>query len=217
MNNAIINNINNSMRKGKFKAAVAQMTSIHSKEENFDTCRRLAEKAKEEGCSLVCFPENHSYIGFGRKGEIQSIAEPLTGSTIQKYCNLATTLSMWLSLGGFQEQTTPPSEKVYNSHVIINPEGIIHSVYRKIHLFDINIEGGPSFTESANIQSGNEVVVADTELGRLGLAICYDIRFPELFQQLRFKYKSDVCFAFDRLFDRIYDYLFNYFSIDVIV
>lgn len=100
---------------------------------------------------------------------------------------LAKRFGMWLSLGGLHER--PEGEidsttKMFNSHFIVDSAGDVRARYQKVHLFDVSIPGGPVLNESSGTEAGNEMVVVDSPVGRLGLATCYDLRFPELFQGL---------------------------------
>ncbi|CAI7904775.1 unnamed protein product [Closterium sp. NIES-53] len=104
-----------------------------------------------------------------------------------------TNFSIWLSLGGFQEAGGPDAGKrFFNTHVLVDDTGTIQAAYRKIHLFDVNVPGGPVLTESNSTLPGSSVVSAMSPVGRLGLTVCYDLRFPELYQRLRFDHHCDV-------------------------
>lgn len=120
------------------------------------------------------------------KGDILKYAEHLDGPTVTRFKEMAKKHKMWLSLGGFHEKTTTEG-KVYNSHLIINDEGDIKAIYRKIHLFKVDLPNGPVLDESLTTKEGNEIVVCDSPVGRLGLSTCYDLRFPELYNSLRFR------------------------------
>jgi predicted amidohydrolase len=98
---------------------------------------------------------------------------------------------MWLSLGGFQEKG-PDDSHQYNTHVLIDDSGEIRSSYRKIHLFDVDVPGNMVYKESRFTTAGDTVVAVDSPFGRLGLTVCYDLRFPELYQCLRFKHQAQV-------------------------
>lgn len=92
---------------------------------------------------------------------------------------------MWISFGGFPERIS--KDKIYNSHIIVDNKGEIKQIYRKIHLFDVEIENGPKLKESEFVQKGSEIKTCDFNDFKLGLSICYDLRFPELYTLLRKK------------------------------
>lgn len=164
-------------------AAVCQMTAIPEKEANLSVCKNLLQEAKHKGASMVFLPEGFDYIGSSRE-ETLSLAESLDGETISKYSQIARNLEIWLSLGGFHERgpNWKSDRRIYNSHIIINNKGDIVSVYRKAHLFDVELpEKGVSLKESAFAIPGPSLIAPiETPIGKLGLGICYDLRFPEL-------------------------------------
>eukprot|EP00405_Crypthecodinium_cohnii_P018335 CAMPEP_0206450038 /NCGR_PEP_ID=MMETSP0324_2-20121206/18468_1 /ASSEMBLY_ACC=CAM_ASM_000836 /TAXON_ID=2866 /ORGANISM="Crypthecodinium cohnii, Strain Seligo" /LENGTH=312 /DNA_ID=CAMNT_0053919573 /DNA_START=222 /DNA_END=1160 /DNA_ORIENTATION=- len=176
------------------QVGIVQMCSRNDKESNFLECEKLVAEAATAGCKLVAFPECFSFIG-AKPGEAQIAAEPLTGPTMSRYCELAKKHEIWLSLGGFQELPASPegsdaqAPKIYNAHVVIDSGGEMVAQYRKIHLFD-----APCFNlvESNQTVGGAEVVSCDSPIGRLGVTICYDMRFPELYQNLRFTHGCEV-------------------------
>jgi predicted amidohydrolase len=162
-------------------------------EHNLATCTRLANDAKAAGASLLCLPECFAFIG-ARAKEAQNMAEPLGGPLLQRYRELARDTGLWLSLGGFQEKPegydSDPERRIYNTHCVINPAGELRAAYRKIHLFDAPFV---KLVESAFTLPGEEVVACDCNpVGRLGLSVCYDVRFPELYQSLKFGKGADV-------------------------
>ncbi|XP_068443834.1 deaminated glutathione amidase [Clinocottus analis] len=169
-------------------AAVCQMTATPDKEANFSACQQLVEEAKERGACMVFLPEGFDYIGSSQE-ETLSLSESLAGDTISKYTQLARKLEVWLSLGGFHERghDWESDRRIYNSHVIINDKGDVVSVYRKSHLFDVELpEKGVSLKESAFTVPGPSLVSpVQTPIGKVGLGICYDVRFPELSLALR--------------------------------
>ncbi|KAL3046244.1 hypothetical protein OYC64_004285 [Pagothenia borchgrevinki] len=164
-------------------AAVCQVTATPDKKANFSACKQLVEEAKGRGASMVFLPEAFDYIGSSRE-ETLSLSESLTGDTISQYSQLARKLEVWLSLGGFHERghNWESDRRIYNSHIIINDKGEIISVYRKSHLFDVELpEKGVSLKESAFTIPGPTLVSpVKTPIGKVGLGICYDLRFPEL-------------------------------------
>ncbi|WJX15499.1 Deaminated glutathione amidase, chloroplastic/cytosolic [Trifolium repens] len=180
------------------RVAAAQMTSINDLASNFTTCSRLVKEAASAGAKLLCFPEAFSFVG-AKDGDSVRIAQPLDGPIMDQYCSLARESSIWLSLGGFQEKGSDP-QHLFNTHVVVDDTGKIQSTYRKIHLFDVDVPGGrvykeSSFTESVLIGTlhfGKDVVAVDSPIGRLGLSVCYDLRFPEIYQLLRFQHGAQI-------------------------
>lgn len=174
----------------KTKVAVAQMTSIGDTEFNFQTCTKLAEEAASQGAKMLFLPEAFNFVGNASEQTV-AVAEQVTGPIIHRYSNLAKRLNLWLSLGGFQE-TGPDPEHVYNSHLILTDEGEIAALYRKIHLFSVDIPKGPVLMESRYTAPGTGLVTCDSPAGRLGLSTCYDLRFPELYQRLVFDLGAQI-------------------------
>ncbi|XP_039514969.1 deaminated glutathione amidase isoform X1 [Pimephales promelas] len=169
-------------------AAVCQMTATPDKEANFSACTRLVEQAKEGGASMVFLPEGFDYIGSSRE-ETLALSESLDGDIITRYTHLARKLDLWLSLGGFHERghDWKTDRRIYNSHVIINGKGEVVSVYRKAHLFDVELTSkGVSLKESAFTVAGPRLLPpVQTPIGKVGLGVCYDLRFPELSSALQ--------------------------------
>ncbi|KAJ4719771.1 Nitrilase-like protein [Melia azedarach] len=174
------------------RVAVAQMTSINALATNFATCCRLVKEAAAAGAKLLCLPENFSFAG-GRRDSLK-IAEPLDGPIMQGYCSLARASGIWLSLGGFQEKGSDDAH-LCNTHVLVDETGNIRSTYRKMHMFDVDVPGGRSYKEGSYTEAGKEIAAVDSPFGRLGLTVCYDLRFPELYQHLRFQHGAQVLLA----------------------
>ncbi|XP_015112951.1 deaminated glutathione amidase isoform X2 [Diachasma alloeum] len=166
--------------------AVCQMTSTADKQKNFEVVRNLVVQAKERKAQIAFFPEACDYLADNKK-DIVAFSEPLTGPTVSKYKSLAAEHDIWLSLGGLHERQSEGSEKISNTHVLINNEGSIVAAYRKIHLFDMdNKDTGVRLMESDYVVPGGEIIPpVSTPCGRIGLSICYDMRFPELSLTLR--------------------------------
>ncbi|KDP46130.1 hypothetical protein JCGZ_06641 [Jatropha curcas] len=178
------------MAASSVRVAAAQMTSINDLAANFATCSRLVKEAAAAGAKLLCLPESFAFIG-AKDGDSIKIAEPLDGPIMQQYCSLARESGIWLSLGGFQERGSDDAH-LRNTHVIIDDSGNIRSTYRKIFLFDVDVPGGRVYKESSFTEAGKDIVAVDSPVGRLGLSVCYDLRFPELYQQLRFQHEAQI-------------------------
>ncbi len=165
------------------QVAVVQMTSTPAVEHNLASAARLVRAAAEAGARLVVLPECFAYLG--PEGGQRDIAESLPGGgPILASCQrLAHDFEIELVLGGFWEKAADP-QKVHNACVHLAADGSVKEVYRKIHLFDVDLADGTKLEESAVVSPGERVVVTDTAFGKLGLSICYDLRFPELYRQL---------------------------------
>ena len=170
----------------KYLAAVCQMDSQENKEENLKIAGNLILEAAAKGAKLAVLPETMNYIGKGYRDQ----AEPVPGPTAQFLCGKAREGGIWVAGGSFPERT---GENPKNTMLLINPEGRIVQSYSKIHMFDVDIEGGVSYRESDTNTAGDRIVLADTELGKLGFAICYDIRFGELFRLMALCGAQVIC------------------------
>ena len=162
-------------------AAVCQMRSTSDREGNLRQAEELIRAAAGRGATFVATPENTNYLG--PHGEKVQLAETLEGATCSLFSGLARELSLHLLLGSFNEKSSVKG-LCFNSSVLFGPTGVRLAVYRKIHLFDVDVPDGVSFRESETVAPGAEIVVAETGLGGVGLSICYDLRFGELYRAL---------------------------------
>ncbi|KAL6774295.1 hypothetical protein ACKKBG_A24455 [Auxenochlorella protothecoides x Auxenochlorella symbiontica] len=179
-----------SSMRGSCKIAVAQMTSVGDPDANFKTCQRLAQEAKDSGAAMLFLPENFGFLGRS-PAESLAQAQPLEGPLMARYRQLAASTGLWLSLGGFQEEG-PDDSHIHNTHVVLDDRGQTAAVYRKIHLFDVDVPSGPVLLESRFTAPGSQAVTCASPAGVLGLTTCYDLRFPELYQHLAFDKGADV-------------------------
>ncbi len=160
--------------------AVAQMSSGPDKKDNVAKAVTLATQAADTGASLIALPETFDYRG--AEPDLSRVAEFLPGSALMPLMTLAKDRHVWI-LAGSVHESDEAGGRPFNTSTLISPRGDIVAKYRKIHLFDIAI-GDRSVTESAKYQSGDKVVSADAAGIRVGLTICYDLRFPELYRSL---------------------------------
>jgi len=160
--------------------AAVQLTSTSNEESNWEQARALIERAAGLGARFVATPENTNYLG--PHEEKVRRAEPLDGKTGQRFANLARTLGIHLLLGSFNERSDDAA-RCYNTSVLFSPEGKILATYRKVHMFDIDLPD-LKFMESATCLPGAGPVVVATPFGKLGLSICFDLRFPEHYREL---------------------------------
>ena len=166
------------------------MRATNDVEANFETCSTLASAAASQGCSILFLPECFAYIGIAGNDAL-AVMEPLDGPLMARYRQLAKDTGVWLSLGGFPE-TGPDADHRYNTHVLVNSDGDVCASYRKIHLFDVDIPNGPVLMESKTASPGDAIVAADSPIGRLGMTVCYDLRFPELYSRLRHEMGAQI-------------------------
>ena len=165
----------------RWRAAAVQMTSTTDVDRNLRSAERLIRRAADGGAKLVALPENFAYLrSEGQRLHFKTTAD---GDLVRAMGTLARELGIYLLLGSIPEQV-PRSRRVYNSSILLGPSGRRLAVYRKMHLFDIEIPGRVSLKESRFVAPGDEPVLVKTPLGKLGLSICYDLRFPELYRAL---------------------------------
>ncbi|XP_043268724.1 deaminated glutathione amidase isoform X1 [Venturia canescens] len=166
--------------------AVCQMTATSDKNKNYEILRDLVIQAKQRNASIAFFPEACDYLADNKK-DIVAFAEPLNGPTMELYKKLAADNKIWLSLGGLHEKAEDSSERISNTHVLIDHKGDLVAAYRKIHLFDMeNKDVGVRLMESDYVKPGSEITSpVPTPAGSLGLSICYDMRFAEMAIALR--------------------------------
>lgn len=163
--------------------AVGQMTSTDNKKANLDCVEGIIERAAGMGAKFLCLPENFAYIA-NVEGGAALCAEDLEGVTISRLKHCARLHKIWLSLGGFQEKI-PSSQKIYNTHIIVDDAGNLAATYRKIHLFSVTLPDGSTYNEAQSVQEGHDIVTFKSPFFQGGLSICYDLRFPYVFQELR--------------------------------
>jgi predicted amidohydrolase len=165
-----------------YRAAVVQLNSGGDSEANWRSIESLVRQAARQGARFVTTPENAPFLG--PHGEKVRRAEPLDGPSCGRAAELAADLGVYLLLGSFAESSEDPM-RCYNTSVLFGPAGDRLAAYRKIHLFDVDVSPEVRFRESETVLPGSETVIADTGIGQVGMSICYDLRFPGLYQELR--------------------------------
>jgi predicted amidohydrolase len=175
----------------KYIAAAIQIVASDEKTANLAEAERWIREATRQGAKLVVLPE--VFIWRGDKKEERYSAEAIPGPTSEWLSALAGELAIHL-LGGSILEEIPNSHKAFNTSLLFDPDGKLLASYRKIHLFDVDLANGVSLRESATREYGGSVVVADSALGKLGLSVCYDLRFPELYRRLSAK-GADLIFV----------------------
>lgn len=163
----------------KFLVAAIQVDTQDNKKENLEKIGRFIDEAAQHGAQMIAVPENVHYIGT-KEGTFSS-AENIPGPMSYFFANKAKEHKVWLNCGSIGE-IIPNEERLYNTSLLFNPSGEIVGRYEKIHLYDVEIKNGPSTRESDTKKPGRNIVVCDTEFCKVGLSICYDMRFPELYR-----------------------------------
>lgn len=163
----------------RFTVGVLQLDSQDDVERNLKTVVGFIEEAAGRGAKLIAMPENMNYIGLDNAGHAENIPG---GPTFRLMSEQAKKHHVWLHCGSIYE-TCGGDLRPFNATMVIDPEGKLAAKYHKIHPFDVNIPDGPVNRESDRICPGREIVTVDTgEVGKLGLSICYDIRFAEMYR-----------------------------------
>ncbi|CAN5232672.1 carbon-nitrogen hydrolase family protein [soil metagenome] len=162
------------------RAAAVQLNSTDDKQRNLATADRLTRAAAADGAELVVLPEKFNVLG--THAAYEAGAETLDGPTIGWARDAARELGIDLVAGSVVERREG-HDKLGNTSVHVGPDGELRGVYRKIHMFDVTVEG-KEYRESASQEAGDEIVTSEAEDARLGLTVCYDLRFPELYRIL---------------------------------
>ena len=166
------------------QVAVVQHCATTDVATNLDTLEALTRKAAQEGAEVVTWAEAFAYLG-AHKGKVPILEALPTGGPILERCqNIAQELKIELLLGGFHEAVPDDEEKCFNTSVYLSDQGEILAQYRKIHLFDVDIQDGPRLMESKQTNAGDKAACVETRFGKLGLTVCYDLRFPQLYGHL---------------------------------
>ena len=164
------------------RIALAQMQSIPDIGHNLKVAMGFIEDAAENQAHLVAFPE--TFLLIGGRASILDTAESIDGPIVSQFQEQAARLNISVLMGSICETNPDVPDKVYNTSILIDRSGKIVAVYRKIHLFSI-FTPEVTLDESLMFSPGTDIVTCDHEIGKIGLTICYDMRFPNLFQKLR--------------------------------
>ncbi|MEA5510414.1 carbon-nitrogen hydrolase family protein [Crocosphaera sp. UHCC 0190] len=167
-----------------YLAAAIQMTSKPDLEKNLVEAEELIELAVRRGAELIGLPENFAFLGkeedkLGKAQEIAQKAEKFLKKMAQRF-------QITILGGGFPVPVEGDGTKAYNTAILVDPTGIEVARYQKVHLFDVDVPDGNTYRESSTVMAGQRLpdIYASGDLGNLGLSICYDVRFPELYRHL---------------------------------
>src|SRR6195952_2968122 len=165
-----------------FTAAMVQMRTAMHPEASLEQATGLIREAAARGADYVQTPEVSNIIQKNRKNLFELLAAEEDDLSLKAYRELARELTIHLHIGSLALRATP--DRAVNRSFLIAPDGGVLASYDKIHMFDIELDGGESYRESANYQPGETAVISDLPWGRIGLTICYDVRFPALYRAL---------------------------------
>ena len=165
-----------------FTAAMVQMRTGLLPEPSLEQGIRLIRQAASQGADYVLTPEVSNMMQANRKALFEHLSKEEDDRSLKAYRALASELKIYLHIGSLALRASP--ERAVNRSFLIGPDGIVIASYDKIHMFDIDLPDGESYRESANYQPGETAVIADLPWGRIGLTICYDLRFPALYRAL---------------------------------
>jgi len=167
-----------------YRVAAVQMTSGLQVEKNLQAAAHLLQQAAQVGAELVVLPEMFTLMGAPETTKL-AVAEAPGAGPVQDFLAAQARLHNFWVVGGTTPIKSPDPQKTYNSCFVYNPQGEQVQRYDKIHLFDVTVKRDfETYQESTAVAAGDKTVVVDTPFGKLGLAVCYDIRFPELFRNL---------------------------------
>ena len=170
------------MSAGTFKAAMIQMRSGLKPAANIDAAVRLINEAKSAGAEYVLTPEMTNILAAKREHLFGAIVAEEADPSLATLRELARQLGVYIHIGSLAVSLSP--ERAANRSFLVDPKGNIAARYDKIHMFDVDLANGESYRESRNYRPGEQAVLADLPWGRLGLTICYDLRFPALYRAL---------------------------------
>ena len=165
--------------------AAIQMVSTDTLSKNLELTEKLIEEAAAKKAKLITLPENFPLMGKQDKDRL-AITEPFNDGPLQLFLSeQSKRYKIWL-LGGTVPLVSDNPEKVFATSLLFNPNGECIARYDKIHLFDVVLDkdDGESYRESKTFKPGNDIVVAQTEIGNIGLSVCYDLRFPEMYRKM---------------------------------
>lgn len=167
---------------GKFRVGLIQMRTGRTPQANLDAAAKLIGEAKSGGADYVQTPEMTNLMEIDRQKFFAAIVDEDADTTLATFRELALALGIYIHVGSLAIKVSP--DKAANRAFLIDPKGEIVARYDKIHMFDVDLANGESYRESRNYRAGELAVVSDLPWGRLGVTICYDLRFPALYRAL---------------------------------
>lgn len=165
-----------------FRAACVQLCSGEDAAANIRMASDLIRAAAGGGASFIATPENTALMASDGGAKLAQSFDEAQDPALPVFCELARELGVWLLIGSLAIKVA--ADKTANRSFLIDPKGRIAARYSKIHLFDVDLPSGESYRESHTVEGGEEAALAQTPWGRIGLSVCYDLRFPQLYRRL---------------------------------
>ncbi|CDO59135.1 FIG147869: Carbon-nitrogen hydrolase / Aliphatic amidase AmiE [Candidatus Phaeomarinobacter ectocarpi] len=170
------------MSAAPFRAACVTLCSGREPATNIEAASDLVRDAARNGAGFICTPENTLLMESGGKHLLAAVKPEDDTPAVRDLAALAADLGIWLSVGSLAIKVS--EDKVANRSFLMGPDGRIHARYDKIHMFDVSLPNGESYLESKSYRPGGDAVLAQTGFGTVGLTVCYDLRFPDLYRTL---------------------------------
>ena len=168
------------------KAALLQLSSSDDPKKNLEATLALVDAALAQGAELILTPEVTNCVSANRRHQADVLQLEQDDITLAALRSVACNAKVWIVIGSLALKTNDPDGRFANRSFVIDPDGNIKARYDKIHMFDVSISGSESYRESAGYRPGNQTVICQTDVGMIGLTICYDLRFPHLYRDLAY-------------------------------
>ena len=165
-----------------FKAACVQLRSTGDVAQNIRDTSALVREAAGQGARFIATPENTNIMAQDNRAKLAATFDEPNDPSLPAFSALAKDLKIWLLIGSLHIKVN--DTRTANRSFLLAPDGTVQARYDKIHLFDVTVAQGESYRESSQVEGGQTCVLADTELGPVGMTICYDLRFPQLYRRL---------------------------------
>ena len=166
------------------RAALIQLTASDDPEANLSVTRALVGEAAAGGADLVLTPEMTNCVSTSRSRQIEVLRPEAEDPTLDGLREEAARRGLWLLIGSLAVKTDDPEGRFANRSFLVGPAGDIVARYDKVHMFDVAVSEAETYRESAGFRPGDRAVVADTPFARIGMTVCYDLRFPQLYRRL---------------------------------
>jgi predicted amidohydrolase len=168
------------------KAALLQLNSSDDPRKNLDATLDLVHGALAQGAKLILTPEVTNCVSASRRHQEQVLQLEQDDITLAALRAIARAAKVWILIGSLALKTKDPDGRFANRSFVVDPHGNIKARYDKIHMFDVTISGAESYRESAGYRPGGQAVICQTDVAKIGLTICYDLRFPHLYRDLAY-------------------------------